>query len=378
MANLSQLHAAAAQVLAGQTYTPYAYPSPAQITNTKGVGVQQQRPTPEYEIGYHTTRVDSNTLNVYNRTGADSYQQTTGYGNVVVRSFLIDILSFNGSASDRQYVYQPATWAVFEHCEYVINGSIWMFTTERLRTDTNQIRVMVQISTDGLVGRSFGAPIAVTSGGTPVTDNLLYCANVITDTSGNTWIYFSCESPTGLYRIQVNPAFDGTFSNYSRVSTQTMSEACVATVDGTGKLVCVYRAGTATYLQQITSANNGATWTSGVSTGLGLSNGTKVQPRIVQCADPARFIVAFSDRGGTQFDKTAPQILKTNAYANVYRQVVQLGAGQTNGNGDVYLLDATTGTYFYIACNQASNNAANGFSYWVFKDSLAVARRPWQ
>lgn len=377
MAGLSQLHAAVSQVIAGQTYTPYSYPSPAQITHLKGVGSQIYLPTPEYEIGYHILRRDSNTLNVYCRTGADAYVQVPPFGNVVVRTFLTDSLAFDGSASDRQYVYQPTDWTVFDHCEYIINNSVWMFTLEKLRADMSQVRMMVQISTDGLVGRAFGAPIQVVVGGTALTNTILFCANLITDTSGNIWVYFSCESPTGLYRMQVNPTFDGTFSNYSRVSTQTISEACVATVDNTGKLVCVFRAPSATYLQQMTSANNGASWTAGVSTGLGLTTGVKVQPRIKQSADPSRFIVTFMDRAAQSYDRVSTQILKSNAYANNYRQAVQFGPGQSNGNSDVFLIDAATGIYLYIACNIGAYNVGNGASYWVYKDSLAVSRRPW-
>ncbi|MBW9334584.1 exo-alpha-sialidase [Herbaspirillum sp. RU 5E] len=374
MTDFSKIHAASAAVIAGQTYAPYNYPSPSQLTQLRGVGLQVPLATPEYEIGVHML-ANGNQINFYTRTGADSYQQTTGYGNVVCRTFYKDLLAFG---VDRTVVYAPVDWAVFEHCEYIINGKVWMFTTERLRADTAQIRVMVQISTDGLAGRSFGTPIAVSSGGTAVTDNLLYCAVPITDNTGKLWIYFSCESPTGLYRIQVNPAFDGTFTGYAKVSSQTMSEACVADVDGAGKLVCVYRAGTATYLQQMTSSNYGATWTAGVSTGLGLSNGTKVQPRIIESADPLRFIVAFSDRAAQQYDRVVPLVLKTSAFANSYRSAVQLWGGQTNGNGDIIVLDAAKRLYLIAATNSASNNAANGISWGVFADSTATGRRPWQ
>lgn len=382
MVNLAPIHNAVKQVLDTQTYQSYSYPTLAQALNLKGVGQQIIRQNPEYEIGYHAIPIPgTNRVNVYARTGADGYQQSAGYGNVVIRNFYTDIFEFDGSPSDRTYVYQPTDYAVFEHCEYAINGNIWMFTREKDRATQTLNRIMVSISTDGLIGRTFSPAIPVVSGGTALTDALTFSPYIITDTSGNMWMYFSCESPTGLYRVQINSSLDGSFSNYARLTTAiTMSECCVTTVDNTGKLACVYRVNSGTRnLMMITSSNNGATWSgTPINTGLGFSDGTKVQPRLMQSADPGRFIVSFMDRQTRSIDMVSTLNLKANCYANSYRTVIPLGSAQTNGNGDLCVIDQEKRLYFYVACGISSLNAPNTLNYWVFQDSTTPGPRPWQ
>lgn len=384
MTNYNLIGSAAKSLLDTQTYNPYPYASPSQIQQMKGVGIQVSRTNPVYEIGYRCNKIAaSNRINLYCRTGADNYQHTVGYGNVIIRNFYTDIMEFDGSATDRATVYDSnvengGLWAVFEYCTYIINNSIWLFTTERDRATQATIRVMLKISTDGLIGRSFGPSIAVMNGATAITDNALWSPYPIVDNNGDIWIYYSVESPTGLYRFKINNTFDGTISSYAKLTSTTMSECAVNAANSTGNLICVFRINSgSTYLQMMTSSNYGATWNAPVSTGLGLVNGIKVQPRILQSSDQARFIVTFMDRGAQSLDKVSSLNLKTSAFSNSYRSVVQLSQNQTNGNGDICLADQNSGMYFYISCTQTSLNAANNMSYWILKDSSTNGPRPW-
>lgn len=308
----------------------------------------------------------------YFRTGADDYQGTDSHGTVGVRSFLKSKLRFSGDPADRQIVYSPTLWAVWEHCEYQIDGKVWMVTTERLRTDSTQIRHMLQISTDGLIGRAFGAPVELAAA---AGTNHTWHQAPITDKDGVTWIYLSSPSPSGLYRWQVDKA-NGLLINYERRSTQAQSEGCILQVDkAAGKLINVFRVDAGDYLRQQTSSDNGATWTASVSTGLG-STGVKVQPRIIEDAD-GNVAVAFMDRGGGNYDYISLGTTKANAFANVYRAVKAISLTTTNGNGDLFVLDKAKGLYLYTCISTSAANAPNNSYYWVLKISKNTRPQPY-
>ena len=268
-----KLHDASIQVLNSKTYVPYNFPSKTQIEIIKGTDRAERILNPVYEISYKAVPISNNIVNVYNRTGADGYQQLSGYGEVIYRSFDVINLRFN---NDRTLIYSDPDWAVFEVQAQVINGSIYLFNLERLRSDLSQFRNTILKSTDGLIGKTFTPPIIQS-----YTDYLIP-SEAIPDGNNDYWIYYGCESPSGLYRAKLNLS-DCTTTLYSRVKAITMSECSLAVANLPNRIICVYRinSGNRT-LKMLISYDYGATWNIEIDNGLVEVAGTKVRPKITQ------------------------------------------------------------------------------------------------
>lgn len=359
-------------ILAGATYQPYGFPSQSAIGVEQGNGNGVQRFNPEYEISYKFTEVSDTVLNCFVRTGADNFQHVAGFGNIVLRTFDKTNKKFN---DDRGYVYQPSLYCVYELFPFIYQGSVYIATYERLRSDpTNEAlgRNCILKSTDGLVGRNFGAPV--------VQSFINYSVpSAFCDGPSNTkYLYFGVQTVgvTGLYRALFSA--DGTLSGFSSVLLTQLSENSILNIDNAGNMLCVYRINTGNRLFQTRSSNYGATWTAGVSTGLGAATGAKVTPSMhFSKTNPTRINLAFNDRGAGNRDFVTTGTLATNALTPSWRLLSSFSTTRnTNGNGELYPINEK-GDLIYVAQSASATNDPNNVFYWIFNEGFNVDRRPW-
>lgn len=369
---LSNIQPAIKTILDGATYQPYSFPSQSAIGIEQGNGNGVQWTNPEYEISYKFVDISESLLNCYVRTGADNYQHFAGFGNVVLRTFDKVNQKFN---DDRGYVYQPTDYCVFELYPFIYQGSIYIATYERLRSDpTNEAlgRNCIIKSNDGLVGRSFNAPVVQSFINYAVPS--AFCDGP----SGSKYIYYGVQTVgvTGLYRALFSA--DGTLSGFASVFLTQLSENSIVNTDNIGGMLCVYRINTGNRLFQTRSTNYGQTWTAGVSTGLGAATGAKVTPSMhFSKTNPTRLNVAFNDRGNGNRDFITTGTLTTNANSASWRLLSTFSTTRsTNGNGEFYPIN-NQGDCIYIAQSASATNDPNNVFYWIFNEGFNVNPRPW-
>ncbi|WP_413457162.1 hypothetical protein [Herbaspirillum huttiense] len=371
---IGPIHAAVKAGLDAKSYAARTYPTGTSISVIKG-GPTGVRPlNPVYELSYKPVPVSSATINVYCRTGSDGYQHLAGFGEVVVRTFDTGKRDFN---ADRTVVYTDANYCVYELLAWSINGSIWLFTHERLRsnpTSTASARNCVMVSTDGLQGKAF-APAVVCS-----FSNYVIPSSVLTNNDGaSSVVYGGAGTSPGIYKALVNTTYDGTLSSFSQVSTNIASEGSYLNMDTAGTVIGVYRTDTGAPLRMTRSTNWGSSW-SGYANTIGASAGAKVTPKLIRCAgDASRVIVSFNDRGSGNFDYISSLNADAGLAANSLRAPARLSdLAISNGNGSICALSASDRSYLCIAASLMGNNAANNMIWWIFCDSVNVAPAPWQ
>jgi len=371
---ISAIHAAVKASLDAKTYTARAYPTGTSISVVKGGPTSVRVTNPVFEISYKLAPVSASTINVYCRTGADTFQYLTGYGEVVCRTFDIASRDFN---NDRAVVYTDATYCVYEALPWVINGKIFLFTHERLRSDptnTATARNCVMVSTDGLVGKSFSAAVVASF------TNYVIPSSVITNSDGTySIIYGAAAAPTGIYKAAISTAYDGTLTGFGQVSTNVGSEGGYLNLDASGTVMGLYRFDAGAPLRAIKSTNWGAAWSAFANT-IGAATGAKVTPKLIRCAgDATKSIVSFNDRGNGNFDYVSSLNTDASLTANSLRAPARL-SDTTNslGNSSICVLSSADRSYLCVATATGSGNNPNQMFWWIFTDSLNVIPAPWQ
>ncbi len=371
---IGPIHTAIKASLDSRTYTNRTYPTGTSISVIKGGPTSIRVANPVFEISYKLVPISASTINVYCRTGADNFQYLPGYGEVVCRTFNTSIRDFN---NDRTVVYSDANYCVYEALPWVINGSIFLFTYERLRSDpTNPAvaRNCVMVSTDGLVGKSFG-PAVVAS-----FTNYVIPSAVITNSDGTlSIIYGAAAAPTGIYKAAISTSYDGTLTGFAQVSTNVASEGGYLNIDGSGTVMGLYRFDAGAPLRATKSTNYGVSWTAFTNT-IGAATGAKVTPKLIRCSgDSTRTIVSYNDRGAGNFDYVSS--LNTDASLTSYSLRSPARFSDTTnslGNSSICALSSADRSYLCVVTSTGSGNSPNNMYWWIFTDSVNVIPAPWR
>lgn len=372
---VAAIHSAVKATLDSRTYTGVITPSATTFTIVKGGTGGNIIAGSIYEFSYKPTPVSETTINVYARTGQDGDQFNAGRGNVSVRSFDIPSRSM---LSDRIEVYQPATYAVYELGVWVMGGSVWLYTYERLRSDpsnTSLARVCVLKSTDGLVGRAFSAPVVQSF------NSLIILHSVINADAGgvNKRAIMGYSNPQGLHRCEVSA--NGTFSTPVRLWTlANATEGYAVNADNNGTVIDVFRVDTGGFLMQSVSTDWGLTFSAPVSTGIGAATKAKPTPYLTLTPNFGnRVTTMFNDRGNGNRDLASALNPVSNVLSATWNATNFIGAPATQGNGNGCVVSVNAREYLYVV---AKENLPNTDLYWwTMKDNFTtynVPPNPWR
>jgi len=355
-------------IIDSKTYSNVLTPNAAtSFTNTSGGTNGNVILNPVYEFSYKFTQPNSSRINVYSRTGEDGQQQNAGLGTIVVRTF--DTVS-RTMLSDRIEVYNDPLYCVFEHTFWDRPDGVWIYTNERLRSDVNNValgRNCLLKSTDGKVGRAFGAPIVQAA----VTDYIVPL-NIIPDENGQNYLYIGKGAPAGLRRAAV--AIDGTLGAMSDrlISATGLTEGSIVDLGG-GTLLGVFRLDGGGFLQQSSSTDYGATWAALSSTGLGAATGAKITPKLLKCMNrPGNLITMFNDRGQGNRDRGSSGNPKASALANTWVAPNFIGTPATQGNGGGVGIDINRNEYLYCVAQQTGSPVVTNLIWWILRDSYST------
>lgn len=365
---IGAIHASAKAVIDVGEYTNSIIPgtSPS-FTNTVGGTGGVVSLNPVYEFGYKFLRKNAKIINVFSRTGEDGNQQTVGLGGIIVRSF--DAVS-KTMLSDRVEVYNDPNYCVFEYLPYSTGSEIWIYTHERLRSDPNNAslaRTCLIKSTDGLVGRSFAAPVVQTA-----WNDYIVPLNILPDASGQNYLYLGKGSPAGLRRATV--AADGSLGPISSalIAAPGLTEGYIVSV-APGTFLGVFRLDGGGFLQQASSADYGATWTALSSTGIGAAASAKITPTLMRCLNrPGNVITVFNDRGNGNRDLASSGNPIASALAGTWVATNFVGSPATQGNGGAFPINIDTQEYLYVVARQTGSPVVTDLIYWVIKDRYAT------
>jgi hypothetical protein len=365
---IGAIHARAKAVIDAGTYSNLIIPgtSPS-FTNTVGGTGGIVSLNPVYEFGYKFLRKDENTINVFSRTGEDGDQQTTGLGGIIVRTF--DQLS-KVMLADRVEIYNDPTYCVFEYLPYSTGSEIWIYTHERLRSDPNNTalaRTCLIKSTDGLVGRTFAAPVVQSA-----WNDYIVPLKILPDSSGQNYLYVGKGSPAGIRRCTV--AVDGTLGAISAalISASGLTEGYIISVSP-GTFLGVFRLDGGGFLQQASSTDYGATWTALSSTGIGAAASAKITPTLMRCLNrPGNLITVFNDRGNGNRDLGSSGNPIASALAGTWVATNFIGSPATQGNGGGFPLNVNNQEYLYVIARQTGSPVVTDMIYWVIKDRYST------
>lgn len=383
------IHAAVKAALDAKTYTGNIVPNNTTtatvvVGGTSGVAI----PYSVYDWGFKFIRVSDTTINVYSHTGSDQQAGDAGTGAMRMRTFDIPTQTMNNDGIEFQL---DDTYYIQEHHPVVLGGSIYIYLVELLRAEVNVVanrRVRMIKSTDGLVGRSFGAPINLTQG--DPNEAALKNASVIHEIyNGNAdgsikYLNRGSGSPAGLRRQTVGP--DGVLSDTTLINAASgYSEGSTLNLDNTGRVLDINRINTGAKLQQCYSADWGASWSPLVDTNIGAATGAKVTPSMCKSASRGdRVTVFFNDRGDSSRDVISalnPIDAVGVASAPAWNPTTYLGAVGTQGNGAGCVADRKKGTYLYCVADEIVSGETTRMLYWVAKDNYTtkqVQPAPWR
>lgn len=379
------LHSVVSNVLSSLTDTTSIVPNtatPAAVSKggTGGLSIVNTF----YEFGYKQTEgPNSYTVNLYSRTGQDSYQQVTNSGTIAVRTFDIPGLVLN---NDRTVVYNDANYAVFEYLPVAVGTEIWIWTYERLRSDpTNTVtaRICFLRSLDGLTGRVFAAPVVQTL---PNVGQITFHSVIKGAADGSIkYLILGYGSPAGLRRCNINLS-TGELTNLTLVATKSsLSEGGEINIDNSGTIISLSRVDSGGYLQQSVSTDWGLTFSTPVDSLVGASTSPKPTPCVVMTANrPGNLTVSFNDRGAGNRDKLVTFTSKSNALALSYQTSVFIGTPATQGNSGLRVVDGRLGLYLYVCAKENGEpvgTTTTTLLYWVMKDQYVtnfVEPAPWR
>ena len=355
-------------IIDSKTYTNVLTPNVStSFTNTSGGTGGNVILNSVYEFSYKFTQPSASKINVYSRTGEDGQQQDSGLGTIVVRTF--DTTS-RTMLDDRIVVYNDPDYCVFEHTFWDRPDGVWIYTNERLRADVNNAaagRNCLLKSTDGKIGRAFGAPIVQAA----VTDYIVPL-NVIPDAGGQNYLYIGKGAPAGLRRAAV--AADGTLSAMSDrlISASGLTEGSIVDL-GSGTFLGVFRLDGGGFLQQASSTDYGATWTALSSTGIGAATGAKITPKLLKCMNrPGNLMTMFNDRGSSNRDRGSSNNPIASALSGAWVAPSFIGTPSTQGNGGGVGIDIDRNEYLYCVAQQTGSPVVTNLIWWIIRDSYST------
>lgn len=340
------------------TFLPAAYTSANLVSGgSGGTNVSGS----DYQYLHRFVQLDSDTLIMYARIGADDDPLLPG--QITRRTYTISTDTWSSPVT----IYDPgATYTTGDIAAFIVNGSIWIFMTryDRSTPTDGKCKIDVIKSTDGLTGSSFGSEVNIRAYGVEGRPNF---GGYIDGANGAKYLVLVSDAAHETHMYQTT---DGgiTWSNGPSVyaGATDYNEAEFINISR-NRIIGVFRNQAGAYVQQAVSSDNGLSWSSIFSTGIGASSGIKVQPKLIQAAGYSnRLILYFYDRGDSRLKISGPT-LEDDAFSGSWLPIYLLGTA-SQGNGNIAVINNTTLKYVTTAALEKLAGTQTDLLYWIWKD----------
>lgn len=289
-----------------------------------------------------------------------------------------------------------ADWIVHDHEAYKVGNKLRIYFSANDRANlavSNSADYMIE-STDGLVGRTWTAPVEVIpwhTNGVPTHGASL----ISSGTPGISWLMVVGDTTSiACFAMEVNDATGlptGVRRTVIGSAGFTVGEGDFVRIDA-NRVIGVIRNNGGSGLYMVTTTDNFATpgnlvlmRDASLNT-IGAATGAKVTPKINLCANnPSSVVAYFTDIGDGNRTKMVKATV-TNAFANVWDSTAYLGTIANQGNSAMHAIDIANSTYLCVSSLQKTNASGipsanyTDIIWWLWKDlyTKSISPAPWK
>lgn len=285
-----------------------------------------------------------------------------------------------------------ANWIVHDHEAYKVGDKLRIYFSANDRANLAQpdsADFMIE-STDGLVGKTWTAPVNVIpwhTNGVPTHGASL----ISSGTAGFSWLMVVGDTTSiACYAMEVNDTTGlptGVRKTVIGNAGFTVGEGDFVRIDA-NRVLGVIRNNAGSGLYMVTTTDNFATAgtltlmkDAGNNT-IGAATGAKVTPKINLCINnPDNVVVYFTDRGDGNRTKLSKASI-TNAFANVWDAATYLGTIANQGNSAMHAIRTKRTTYLCVSSLQKNNVSGIPSSHytdiiwWLWQDIYTKSISP--